>query len=224
MKTIKIQGTIINNSDKDIYDWFGMEATSPNVVQLGLADANGLDIHVEINSPGGDLYAGSEIYTMLKSYKGTVRIDVTGIAASAASIIAMAGDVVRMSPTAQMMIHNVWTYAEGDAKTFEKEAETLRGLNEGVANAYILKTGKEKEELLKLMDNETYFNAQKALENGFIDEIMFNEENKIAASTESSMIPAEIVSKMRNFLKKEEEQILNQSKAKLKLLKLMEVK
>ena len=203
-----------------------MDSTSPNKVELGLADANGLDVDVEINSGGGDLYAGSEIYTMLKSYRGTVRVNIVGIAASAASIIAMAGDKIAMSPTAQLMIHNVWTYKEGDSKTFEKEAEVLKGHNESVANAYMLKTGLEKEELLKLMDNETYFNSRQALEIGFIDEIMFDEEKKIAASINSNMIPTEIIEKMRNFLKNEESKkesvIIN--KSKLNLLKLMEVK
>ena len=233
MKKIQIKGVIVNNSEKMIYDWFEMDATSPQDVELGLADANGLDVDVVINSGGGDVYSGSEIYTMLKQYKGTVRVQIVGIAASAASVIAMAGDKVAMSPTGQLMIHNIWTVVKGDAKALEKEAKVLEGQNESIANAYMLKTGKDKEELLELMDKETYFNAREALEAGMIDEIMFDEERKIAASYKGNMIPNEIIEKMRNYLKKEQESVktdnkrsdyIDIAKCKLNLLKLREVK
>ena len=217
---IKIKGTIIRNSDKNVYDWFGIESTSPNDVELGLAGANGLDVDVVINSGGGDVYAGSEIFTMLKGYKGTVRVQIVGLAASAASIIAMAGDVISMSPTAELMIHNVWSYAEGDYREFEKEAQILKSHNEAIANAYIIKTGKTKEELLALMDKETYFNAREAKEAGFIDEIMFDSEKRLAASS-TNMLPAEIITKIKNHLNVEKQK--NITNARLNLLKLMEV-
>ena len=232
MKKIQIKGTIVGNSEKMIYDWFGMEATAPADIELGLADANGLDVDVVINSGGGDVYAGSEMYTLLKGYKGTVRVQIVGIAASAASVIAMAGNTVAMSPTGQLMIHNVWTVVAGDDKALEKEAKVLKGHNESIANAYMLKTGKSKEELLDLMAKETYFNAREALEAGMIDEIMFDEENKIAASIKGDMIPTEIIEKMRNYLTKEKEAVeqgdeksfdIDLVKAKLNLLKLKEV-
>lgn len=234
MKAIQIKGAIVRNSDKEIYDWFGIEATAPKDVELGLADANGLDVDVVINSGGGDVYSGSEIFTLLKAYKGTVRVQIVGIAASAASVIAMAGDNIAMSPTSQLMIHNVWSYAEGDYRDFEKEAEILKSHNESIANAYMIKTGKDKEELLAIMDKETYFNAREAKEAGLIDEIMFDEEKKIAASIKNGMIPQEIVDKMRNYLNKEKEvskttdlqksDEIDVSKARLNLLKLLEVK
>ena len=232
MKKIQIKGAIVSNQEKMIYDWFDMDATSPSSVELGLADANGLDVDVVINSGGGDVYAGSEIYTMLKLYKGTVRVQIVGIAASAASVIAMAGDKVAMSPTGQLMIHNVWTVVAGDNKVLEKEAKVLESHNESIANAYMLKTGKSKEELLALMDKESYFNAREALEAGMIDEIMFDEEKKIAASFKGNMIPEEILVKMRSFIQKEKESAktddkksddIDVAKCKLNLLKLMEV-
>lgn len=236
MKTIQIKGAIVRNSDKDIYDWFGLEATSPKDVELGLADANGLDVDVVINSGGGDVYSGSEMFTLLKAYKGTVRVQIVGIAASAASVIAMSGDVISMSPTAQLMIHNVWSYAEGDYKEFEKEAEVLKSHNESIANAYMIKTGKDKDELLALMDKESYFNAREAKEAGLIDEIMFDEGNKIAASLKSDLLPDVVINKMRNemraaslekkrnALRKHNEEKLKIASAKLNLLKLMEVR
>lgn len=231
MKTIQIKGAIIRNSDKDIYDWVGIEATAPRDVELALADANGLDVDVVINSGGGDVYSGSEMFTLLKAYKGTVRVQIVGIAASAASVIAMAGDVISMSPTAQMMIHNVSTVIEGDYRDFEKEAEVLRSHNESIANAYMLKTGKSKEELLAMMDKESYFNAREAKEAGLIDEIMFSNDTKLVASMQNGMIPETIINKMRNFIKNEESKEIKVNKneldvkrAKLNLLKLMEVK
>ena len=228
MKTINVKGAIVRNSDKWIYDWLDMEATSPKDVELGLADANGLDVDVVINSGGGDVYSGSEMFTLLKAYKGTVRVQIVGIAASAASVIAMAGDVIAMSPTAQMMIHNVWSYAKGDYKEFEKEAEALRSHDECIVNAYMLKTGKSIEELLALMDKETYFNAREAKEAGFVDEVMFDNEKRIAASIKSELIPYQIINKMRNHFKNEkqkneESRKVKEATARLNLLKLKEV-
>jgi ATP-dependent Clp protease, protease subunit len=247
---INIKGVIVNNDDKWIYDWFEMDAVSPKDVVNEIKKANGEGLEVEINSGGGDVYAGSEIYTALKSYKGNVVVKIVGVAASAASVIAMAGKKIIMSPTSQIMIHNVWSYAAGDYRTFEHEAEVLKGHNQGIANAYMLKTGMSQKELLGLMNNETYFNAQKALEYKFVDEIMFNEQNKLVASIKSATIPQEIIEKMRNHLKNEElkktehknsdtinhlknedlkktesknSDNINQIQARLNLLKLMEV-
>lgn len=199
---ILIKGAIINNDDKWIYDWFNIESTCPKDVSNLIEKADtGEDIEVEINSGGGDVYAGSEIYTQLKSYTGNVIIKIIGVAASAASVIAMAGKKVLMSPTAQLMIHNVWSRVSGDYKTLEHEAQVLKGHNAGIANAYMLKTGKSQKELLKLMDETTYFNAQEALKHKFVDEIMFNESKQIAASMGGFLLPQEVVNKMRNHLK-----------------------
>ena len=199
-KKIKVGGVIVANDEKWIYDWFEIEATSPNDVMrvLDSADDNE-EIEVSINSGGGDVFAGSEIFTELKSHKGNVTTRIIGLAASAASVIAMAGDKVVMSPTAQLMIHNVWSRAGGDYRDMEHMASVLKGANQTIANAYKMKTGKTDEELLSLMDDETWFTPQDALSNGFIDEVMFDEAPKLAASTQSNMLPVEIINKLRNM-------------------------
>lgn len=207
VKKISIKGPIIPSSSQRVYDWFGIEATSPQKVNDALEKANGEDIEVEINSGGGSVFAGSEIYTALKSYKGNVIVKIVGLAASAASVIAMAGNKVMMSPTAQIMIHNVSSWASGDYRDMEHTAEVLKSANNTIANAYRLKTGKTQEELLGLMDNETWMTAEKAKELGFIDEIMFENENKFVASfNNNNMLPPEVVNKVRTLIVKEEQE------------------
>lgn len=199
---VNIKGPIVSNSDAWIYEWFGIEATSPNSVNKVLEKANGEDIEVEINSGGGSVFAGSEIYTALKSYPGNVTVKIVGLAASAASVIAMAGDKVMMSPTAQIMIHNVSSRASGDYRDMEHTAEVLKSANNTIANAYRLKTGKTQEELLSLMDDETWMTAEKAKELGFIDEIMFEDGIQLVANTDfSGMLPPEVINKIRNTIK-----------------------
>lgn len=179
MTKINIKGTIISDRQQRIYDWIGIEATSPSKV-LNSLPSNNSKIEVVINSGGGDVFAGSEIYTALKEYSGEVIVKVVGLAASAASVIAMAGDKVLISPTAQMMVHNVSTFAEGDYRDLEHTAEVLKSANQSIANAYKAKTGKSDEELKTLMDDETWFNAKTAVEQGFADEEMFNEDKALS--------------------------------------------
>lgn len=198
---VKIKGPIISNSDAWIYEYFGIEATSPSMIDKAIEKANGEDLEVEINSGGGSVFAGSEIYTALKSYKGDVTVKIVGLAASAASVIAMAGKKVLMSPTAQMMIHNVSSRAAGDYREMEHTAEILKSANDTIANAYRLKTGKTQEELLRLMDNETWMTAQKAKELGFIDEIMFEDLQLAASTSYSGLLPPEVINKIRNTVK-----------------------
>ena len=199
MAKVSIKGPIISNNDQWIYDWLDMDATSPKMVSEQIDKAEGQDLTVEINSGGGSVFDGSEIYTALKDYPGNVTVKIVGLAASAASVIAMAGDKVLMSPTSQMMIHNATVYAGGDYRDFEHTSNILKNVNQTVANAYKLRTGKEDDELLSLMDSETWFTPQQALENGFIDEIMFN-EMKFAASHNSGMLPQEVIDKLKNEL------------------------
>jgi ATP-dependent protease ClpP protease subunit len=161
---IKVAGIIIPNNYKWLYDWFEYDSTCPKDIETALEAANGEDIEVVINSGGGDVFAGSEIYTALKSYKGNVTIRIVSLAASAASVIAMAGNKILMSPTAQMMIHNVSSSQAGDYRDMDHMSEVLKNANETIANAYRLKTGMEQKDLLKLMDKETWFTAQQALD------------------------------------------------------------
>lgn len=187
MTKINVKGAIIPNNDKWVYDFLGMDATSPNDVIDALPSDNE-DLEVIINSGGGDVYSGSEIYTTLKAYPGKVNVKVVGVAASAASVIAMAGDHVEMSPTAQMMIHNAWTVAIGDSNGMSKASEMLSGTNRGIANAYIAKTGLSEETILNLMNEETWLNAQDAVEKGFADAKMFEENTSQLVANSGQMI------------------------------------
>lgn len=201
MKKINVKGPIISNDDKWIYDLFEIEATCPKDVTDILDENPNVDVEVIINSGGGSVYDASEIYTALRSHNAKVKTSIVGLAASAASVIAMAGKPLSMSPTAKMMIHNASMLAVGDFHDMEKASEILRATNKAISNAYQEKSGLSEEELLKLMDEETWFTAQEAKENGLIDEVMF-EENKapvlVASSVESKMIPQEVINKMRN--------------------------
>jgi ATP-dependent protease ClpP protease subunit len=198
MKVIPIKGTIVSNNDSWIYDWFGWDYTAPKNVVL---PETGEDIEVHINSGGGDVYAGSEIYTALRSYSGKVVVKIVGIAASAASVIAMAGDEVEISPTAQIMIHNVSSNVSGDHNALLHEAEVLEGFNKSIANAYIYKTGKALDDLLSLMDKTKWFDAESAVNQGFADKIMFAEEiAPTFAASETPMIPHDFIEKMKSAM------------------------
>ena len=129
-----------------------------------------------INSPGGDCVAAAQIYNMLMDYKGAVTVKIDGIAASAASVIAMAGTEVMMSPVSMLMIHNPITIAAGDKEEMEKAISMLDEVKESIMNAYEIKTGLSRAKLSHLMDAETWMNANKALELGFIDGILSREE------------------------------------------------
>ena len=184
---------------------------------------NGEELEVTINSGGGSVFAGSEIYTNLKDYEGNVKVKITGIAASAASVIAMAGDKILMSPTAQLMIHNSACGASGDHTSLKHTAEVLKSIDKSIANAYELKTGMEHSDLLALMENETWLNSQDALEKKFIDEVMFTENkfvNNIDVNADVTL-PQSVIDKMRNELKKEpiekNDDTLALAKAKLNL-------
>lgn len=134
------------------------------------------DITVWINSPGGDCVAASQIYTMLMNYKGNVTVKIDGIAASAASVIAMAGTKVLMAPTALMMIHNPMTAAFGDHEDMQKAIEMLDEVKESIINAYEIRTNLSRAKLSHLMSSETWMNANKAIELGFADEILTDEK------------------------------------------------
>lgn len=204
---VNVKGVIVSNDDQWIYDMFEMESTSPKNISEAIGTANGADLEVVINSGGGSVFDGSEIYTELKEYPGNVEIKVVGLAASAASVIAMAGNKVRISPTAQMMIHNAAMVARGDYRDMDKASTMLSGVNKAVSSAYRLKSGMEESELLELMNNETWLNPQDALDKGLVDEIMFEDNSvKLAASaTVTNTIPQEVIEGVRNNLLKDKQ-------------------
>ena len=163
-RTLFLNGTIAEES------WFDDDVT-PQLFKDELNSGDG-DITVWINSPGGDCVAAAQIYNMLSAYKGNVTIKIDGIAASAASVIAMAGNTVLMSPVSMMMIHNPATIAFGDHNEFAKAIEMLDEVKESIINAYVIKTGLSRTKLSHLMDSETWMNANKAIELGFADDVI----------------------------------------------------
>jgi ATP-dependent Clp protease protease subunit len=163
-RILHLNGTIAEES------WFDDDVT-PALFKEELMAGSG-DITVWINSPGGDCIAAAQIYNMLMDYKGNVTVKIDGIAASAASVIAMAGTKVMMSPVSMMMIHNPMTIAMGDKGEMEKAIEMLEGVKDSIINAYEIKTGLTRAKLSHLMDAETWMDAHKAVELGFADEIL----------------------------------------------------
>lgn len=181
-RVLILNGTIAEES------WFDDEIT-PAMFKEELNESKG-PITVWINSPGGDCIAAAQIYNMLMDYKGDVTVKIDGIAASAASVIAMAGTKVLMSPVSLMMIHNPATLAFGDKHEMNKVIEMLDAVKDSIMNAYEIKTGLSQKELSKLMDNESWFDAKKALELKFCDGIMGREDN--AVDTEPFMFQKNI--------------------------------
>lgn len=171
-----LNGTIAEES------WFDDDVT-PQLFKEELNAGSG-DITVWINSPGGDCIAAAQIYNMLMDYKGNVTIKIDGIAASAASVIAMAGTKVLVSPISMMMIHNPMTVAFGNTAEMEKAIAMLNEVKESIINAYEIKTGMSRTKLSHLMDTETWMNAKMAVELGFADEIM-----KRSADSENIEVP-----------------------------------
>jgi len=167
-RVLELYGTIAEDS------WFDDDVT-PRMFKDELTAGNG-PITIWINSPGGDCVAASQIYAMLMDYKGEITVKIDGVAASAASVIAMAGTKVLMAPTALMMIHNPLTLAFGDHEDMQKTIEMLGEVKESIINAYEIKTGQSRAKLSHLMDAETWMNANKAMELGFCDGLLEDEK------------------------------------------------
>lgn len=167
-----ISGDIMDDLSKEFDEkiW-GLEnsGTAPSSFRKELEEVKDKKLTVYIDSYGGDVFAASDIYTMLKEHKGEITVKITGVAASAASVIAMAGDKILMSSTAVMMIHNPSTVAMGDHNEMEKAAEVLDTIKNSIINAYHQKTGLPKNEISDLMEQETWFDCDTAIEKGFAD-------------------------------------------------------
>ena len=194
-RVLRLEGPIDNEN------FWGDEIT-PQMFRDDLESEEG-DVTVWINSPGGNVFAAAEIYTMLKDYKGSVTVRIASIAASAASVIAMAGDKVQMSPTGLLMIHDPSTIAMGNARDMEKAIETLNEVKESIINAYTAKSGMRRGKVAELMESETWMNAKKALDYGFCDEILFEgkteqkqepEEEKAKPEKDGPVLEAQLYS------------------------------
>ena len=212
-RVLELDGTIADES------WFDDDIT-PKMFKEELFSGSG-PITIWINSPGGDCIAASQIYSMLKDYQGEVTVKVDGIAASAASVVAMAGDKVLMAPTALLMIHNPSMLAFGDHNDMAKAIDILNEVKESIINAYELKTGQSRAVLSHLMENETWMNAKKAIELKFADGILEDSKkdapveayafasrefdmalvNKIASKTRKEVKTGRNINELKNRLK-----------------------
>lgn len=191
-RVLEINGEIASES------WFDDDVT-PKLFKDELLSGNG-PITIWLNSPGGDCIAASQIYSMLMDYVGEVTIKIDGIAASAASVIAMAGTKVLMAPTALMMIHNPMTMAWGDKSEMTKAIEMLDEVKESIVNAYEIKTGMSRAKISHLMDSETWMNANKAIELGFADDILIDKKKCAADETAFSFAAKSSETRLMNKL------------------------
>lgn len=166
-RTLYLNGVISDET------WWGDEVT-PKLFKDELLAGSG-NVTVWINSPGGDVFAAAQIYNMLMDYTGKITVKIDGLAASAASVIAMAGGDVYMSPVSMLMIHNPSTIAIGDSEEMLRAKALLDEIKESIINAYELKSGLSRAKLAHLMDAETWMNANKAIELGFADKVLFTE-------------------------------------------------
>lgn len=197
-----MNGEVIPSDYADVYDYLGYENINPKAIKQALNEANGSDVELEINSPGGYVDAGSEIYTALKEYQGKVTAKITGQACSAASWIALAADRVEMSPTAQMMIHRASTMSIGNSDDLASDLNALNSLDKSFVDLYSQRTGLDAQEVYRLMCNTTWMNAKEAVDKGFADEIMFQNDKKTAlVNADGSLsVKPDTINKIKNLL------------------------
>lgn len=199
---IPVKGTIVSSSNKWIYDWIGIQATCPEDVEKLLikAKSNNEDVVVEINSGGGEVFAGFEIYTLIRQYEGNKEIHIVGLAGSAASVIAMSA-VCKISPVGMIMIHNSSTYTEGDYREMDISSGMLQAINSSIRLAYLQKSKVDEKALIELMDNETWMNARDAIANGFADSMLFEEEEVFTpvASVKDIVLSASTLNKIKKL-------------------------
>ncbi|HES1546705.1 TPA: head maturation protease, ClpP-related [Streptococcus pyogenes] len=189
-KRINLKGPLIANNSQEVYDYYGMEATSAKSIINQLPEDSS-DIILEVNSNGGLVTVGSEVYTALRNYKGKVTAEITGMVASAASVAVMGADKVVMSPTAQMMVHKaLFNWVAGNSDDLDKASNALKSSDKAIVNAYVAKTGLSEDEIMNLMRNETFMSAQDAVEKGFADEVMSFEA---VASIDNQMLPQAVI-------------------------------
>ncbi len=220
MGKIDIKGDIASDDLVAFYDFFGMKCTYPKMVQDAIENDKDEEITLNIASNGGDVFAASEIYTMLKASGKRIVVNVQGLAASAASVISMAGDTVRISPTAQIMIHKASTDIRGNSDDLEHQSAVLNSIDESIALAYEMKTGLKQTELLDLMAKETWLNAKTAVDKGFADEIMFSDDEEVMVTNATHQLPGRsAINKFKNMIATPKTNSLREQKLKILLEK-----
>ena len=212
-RVLYISGEIVDGEDEDNEDDNEEKIKSTaDIFRDELYSGEG-NISVWINSPGGDMVTGAQIYNLIKDYKGKVTVKIDGLAASAASVIAMAGDEILMSPVSQLMIHNPFSYAIGDSNEMKRTADMLSEVKESIINAYEIKTHLSRSKIAKMMDDETWMNAYKAVNLGFADGILFSEDEQKSKNTEEFMFSREsAISAIMNRVNKQIKNIKQESK------------
>lgn len=219
MGKIDIKGYIVSNDDREFYDFYGMTSTYPKMVQDAIANDEDEEITLNIASNGGDVFAASEIYTMLRDSGKRIVVNIQGLAASAASVISMAGNTVRISPTAHIMIHKASSGFVGNSDDMEHQSVVLNSIDESIALAYEMKTGLKQSELLELMAKETWLNAKTAVDKGFADEIMFFEEQIMVTNAVHQMPSKSAINKFKDMIAKPKTNSLREQKLKILLEK-----
>lgn len=225
---IQMKGPVIDDEDGQFMEFFGMGNAYiyPAKVNQALNEADGKDVVIEINSPGGLVASGSEIYTALSQYSGKVEAHIVGDAASAGSIIAMGADKVLMSPTAQMMIHRASGGAQGNTDDLHSVGQALDEIDKSLVNVYATKTGKDKEDIYEMLCKETWMNAETAVNEGFADGILENKKKSDEAEpifNAAVPIPHLDSAKRKNFndfLRREKAKNKNKNVSQLKGKKL----
>lgn len=218
-KVINIRGDIITDDMAWIYDWFDEPYTSPKQVETALTEAIDAedDVIVRINSGGGLVTAGMEIYSLLHGLDN-VTVEITGIAASAAGVIAEAGKTVKMHPVSMIMIHNVSGVFDGDYHDMKHAAGVLQDMNAAMASAFVEKSGRPIDEVLTIMDKETWLTADQALEYGFADEIIHMDVQAVNAYNGLSISPEQIAqAKAEKAMKEKADADRAKEKARLEI-------
>lgn len=206
--TLNLTGPIVGNDSSWIYDYLGMECISPRNVMESIGDESE-QLTVNLSSGGGEVTAASEIYTALRQANTTVVINITGMAASAASIIAMAGDTVNISPTAQMMIHQASLRdVTGNKDDLDHLSDILDKTDQSIVQAYVDRTGLPVDKIVKMMADETFLTAQEAVEYGFANNIMFagtNAKSKVTNSLETGVLSDDVINKIGTLISVKEQ-------------------
>lgn len=180
-KKICLKGPILDNDTSRLYDWIGWQSTCPAKLEQALAEAEGDDIILEVNSPGGYCDYGFEMYTMLKEYPGNIEAHII-CAASAMTVVCCAADNCLISDAGMYMVHNTHSGGDGDYRDMLNIAECLEEYNESAINVYVRKTGKSREDLKNIMDHTTWMSPRKAIEEGFVDGFLFGDPDERANS------------------------------------------
>ncbi|WP_263863691.1 head maturation protease, ClpP-related [Lacticaseibacillus rhamnosus] len=201
MTIVPIKGVVSSDDDAEVYHFFGYSTVTPSDVEQALADAGGQPVTFEINSPGGEVAAGSEISAAIQKYSGRTTSDVVGNAASAASLIALSADKVEMAPVAQLMIHRASSGVDGNVDALNSAAQALDSIDQALVDVYSTKTGMSPEDVYHLMVKETWINAKQAVEMGFADDIIDKSQAPVVTN---AMLPlsGEVIQRVKTLMVK----------------------